>query len=158
MLRRAFYCVPPIVFSLASLSAMAADSFRDEMVISLERAAMDRWGMGDPYGFLETYAPGITYFDPGQARRVDGIEAITAVLAPIKGLIMLDHYDMISPHVYHDGNVAILSYNLVTYGKAAGGEAGVTRWNVTAAYALIDGRWKTVHHHFSITQPAKPNP
>ncbi len=154
MLRRAFCCVALFVLSLGSLAAAAADPFRDETVISLERAAMDRWGNGDPYGFLETYAPGITYFDPGRERRVDGIEAVTAALAPVKGQIMLDHYDMISPRVYHDGNVAILSYNLITYRKGAEGAAGQTRWNVTAAYALIDGRWRTVHHHFSITKPA----
>jgi len=154
MFRRAFCYALPLALSLGSLAAAAADTFRDETVISLERAAMDRWGNGDPYGFLETYAPEITYFDPGRERRVDGIEAVTAALAPIKGLVMLDHYDMISPRVYHDGNVAILSYNLITYRKGADGAAGVTRWNVTAAYALIDGRWKTVHHHFSITKPA----
>ena len=154
MFRRAFCCVALFALSLGSLAAAAADAFRDETVISLERAAMDRWGNGDPYGFLETYAPGITYFDPARERRVDGIEAVTAALAPVKGLIMLDHYDMISPHVYHDGNVAILSYNLITYRKGVDGAAGQTRWNVTAAYALIDGRWRTVHHHFSITKPA----
>jgi ketosteroid isomerase-like protein len=154
MSRRASCCVSLFVLSLASLAANAADTFRDETVISLERGAMDRWGNGDPNGFLEIYAPGITYFDPGRERRIDGIEAMTAALAPIKGLIMLDHYDMIAPSVYHDGNVAVLSYNLVTYGKGAGPEARVTRWNVTAAYALIQGKWKIVHHHFSITKPA----
>ena len=154
MFRRAFCCVSLCVFSLGSLAAAAAEPFRDETVIALERGAMDRWGNGDPNGFLEIYAPGITYFDPGRERRVDGLEAMTAVLAPIKVLIMLDHYDMIAPHVYHDGNVAVLSYNLVTYGKGTGPEARVTRWNVTAAYALIGGHWKIVHHHFSITKPA----
>src|SRR5580765_2057513 len=117
MLRRAFCYVPLFAVWLGSFAAAAADTFRDETVISLERAAMDRWGNGDPYGFLETYAPEITYFDPGRERRVDGSEAVTAALAPVKGLIMLDHYDMIAPRVYHDGNVAILSYNLITYRK-----------------------------------------
>ena len=154
MSRWAFFLAALFAFSLGPLAATAAERFSDETVISLERAAMDRWGNGDPNGFLEIYAPGITYFDPGRERRIDGIEAMTAALAPIKGLVMLDHYDMISPHVYHDGNVAVLSYNLVTYGKGSGPEARVTRWNVTSAYARIGGRWKIVHHHFSITKPA----
>jgi hypothetical protein len=29
----------------------------------LESAAMKRWRTGDPWGFLEIYAPGVTYFD-----------------------------------------------------------------------------------------------
>ena len=137
----------------APAAVSVADDFRPETVIALERAALDRWGKGDPSGYLEIYAPGITYFDPGQERRVDGIEAMTALLAPLKGLIKLDRYEMISPDVYRNGDVAVLSYNLVTYGKFADGPQTVTRWNTTAAYALLGGQWKIVHHHFSITKP-----
>src|SRR5262249_39400656 len=35
-------------------------------------AALERWGKGDPDGFLEIYADEITYFDLTQERRVDG--------------------------------------------------------------------------------------
>jgi hypothetical protein len=43
-----------------------------EHLLSLERGALDRWGNGDPGGFLDVYAPDITYFDPLAARRIDG--------------------------------------------------------------------------------------
>jgi hypothetical protein len=33
-----------------------------EQILALERAALDRWGKGDPGGFLELYANDITYF------------------------------------------------------------------------------------------------
>src|SRR5262249_54934932 len=49
-----------------SVAASQADD-----VMALERAALDRWGKGDPSGFLETYASEITYFDPATERRVD---------------------------------------------------------------------------------------
>jgi hypothetical protein len=46
-------------------------------VIELECAALVRWGLGDPGGFLELYAADIVYFDPGLERRIDGIVAMT---------------------------------------------------------------------------------
>ena len=39
------------------------------------------------------YAPEVTYFDPVQDRRVDGLEAVTAMLAPITGKIRVDRYE-----------------------------------------------------------------
>ena len=41
-------------------------------IIALERAALDRWGAGDPSGYLEISAPDVTYFDPFLERRLDG--------------------------------------------------------------------------------------
>src|SRR5215813_8519984 len=35
-----------------------------DQILMLERSALDRWGNGDPGGFLELYADDITYFDP----------------------------------------------------------------------------------------------
>lgn len=49
-----------VIAAAHSRSAVAAQA--DE-VIALERAALDRWGKGDPKGFLEIYAPEVTYFD-----------------------------------------------------------------------------------------------
>jgi hypothetical protein len=50
----------------------------------LERA--DRWIVANPDGYLELAAPDITYFDPNHERRVDGLEALKALLGPIKGI------------------------------------------------------------------------
>jgi len=47
-------------------------------VLALERAALDRWGQGDPSGFLEICAPDVTYFDNTVERRLDGLYALTA--------------------------------------------------------------------------------
>jgi ketosteroid isomerase-like protein len=152
MHRLVLVCIALCSTALVPMPLVAATSI-DETIIALERGAMDRWGNGDPFGFLELFAPDVTYFDPGKERRVDGIEAMTAYFAPIKGMVKLDRYEMIAPRVYHGGNVVILSYNLVTYGTAPDGQQLVTRWNTTTAYALVDGSWKIVHNHFSYTKP-----
>src|SRR5260370_13484707 len=120
----------------------AADNFKPETIIALERAALDRWGNGDPQGYLETYAPDITYFDPGQQGRVDGLGAMKELLVPITGKIKIDHYEMIGPNVQHRGDVAVLSYNLVSYAKRPNGGSVIVRWNSTAVYERIERKWK----------------
>lgn len=47
-----------------------------EYIIALERSALDRWITFDPQGYLDLFAPEVTYFDPHQERRVDGREAM----------------------------------------------------------------------------------
>ena len=52
------------LFTLAiAASCAGAENFKPETIIALERAGLDRYGNGDPKGYLETYAPEITYFD-----------------------------------------------------------------------------------------------
>ena len=43
-------------------------------IIAMEEAALDRWGKGDPSGFLEISAPDVVYFDPFIEHRLDGLE------------------------------------------------------------------------------------
>ena len=76
-----------------------------------------------------------------------------ALFAPIAGLVKLSRYEILNPDVYRRGDLAILSYNLVTYSQRPDGGPQVTHWNTTEAYALIGGKWKIVHSHFSLTQP-----
>ena len=132
---------------------VGAQDFQPEEIIALERAALDRWSNGDPEGYLEMYAANVTYFDPTTERRVDGIEAMRALLTPLTGQFRLTRYEILAPDVYRRGDLAVLSYNLVTYGSQPNGEPVVTRWNTTSAYALIDGAWRIVHSHFSLSQP-----
>jgi ketosteroid isomerase-like protein len=135
------------LLSLAASCAAAAANQQSDAVISLERAALDRWGKGDPNGFLETYAPEITYFDPAQPSRIDGIAAMRDYLRPITGKIKVDYYEMLRPKVQRHGDVAVLTYNLRSHGRRPDGEAVVTRWNSTAVYARTGGRWRMVHSH-----------
>jgi ketosteroid isomerase-like protein len=130
------------------------EDFRPEQIVALERAALDRWGKGDPQGFLELSAEEVTYFDPFQERRVDGLGALKALYAPIKGKVQIERYDMIDPKVQRHGDVAVLTYNLVDTGTQPGGTGKVTvRWNSTEVYARMDGKWKIVHSHWSFIKP-----
>jgi ketosteroid isomerase-like protein len=141
--------VPAVAIMLSN--AVAAQQFRPEAIIALERAALDRWGKGDPQGYIEIFADEISYFDPSTERRVDGVEAMRSRFAPIAGLVKTSRYEMLNPAVYRRGELAILSYNLVTYGQRPDGTPQVVHWNTTEAYALIGGKWKIVHSHFSLT-------
>ena len=140
--------------SAASCAALSAERQADADVIATERAALERWGKGDPDGFLTTYAPDVTYFDPMQPRRVDGREAMTALIAPLRGKIRVDRFDMVDPKVQRHGDVAVLTYNVVNYRKQPDGtEQPTTRWNSTAVFRRIDGSWRTIHSHWSFTTP-----
>jgi ketosteroid isomerase-like protein len=123
-------------------------------IIALERAALDRWGAGDPTGYLELFAQDVTYFDPAQERRVDGLDAMIAMLTPFTGRIRVDRYDMLSPVVQHHGDVGVLSFNLLSYRTGPDGiERVIARWNSTEAYRRTDAGWRIFHNHWSFIKP-----
>jgi ketosteroid isomerase-like protein len=128
-------------------------------IIAMERAALDRWGAGDPRGYLEIMAPEVTYFDPVQDGRVDGLSAMTALLVSWTGKIKVDRYDMVSPMVQQHGDAALLTFNLVSYRRRADGtEHPIARWNSTELYAHFDGSWRIVHSHWSFVKPELKQP
>lgn len=133
--------------------AHAADSFEPETIVALERAALTRWGNGDPRGYLDLYAREITYFDPARDARVDGLDAVKELLGPLAGRIKTDRFEMTRAKVQHSGDIAVLSYNLVTYSRRPDGKPVTVRWNVTTVYQRTGGAWKAIHNHFSYTKP-----
>jgi ketosteroid isomerase-like protein len=122
-------------------------------VIALERAALDRWGAGDPVGYVELFADDITYFDPLQERRVDGRAAMVALMESIAGKIRVDRYDMMHPVVQQAGDVALLSFNLVSYRTDGGVERAISSWNSTEVYRRTPGGWRIFHSHWSYIRP-----
>jgi ketosteroid isomerase-like protein len=121
-------------------------------IIALERAALDRWGAGDPQGFLDLYGTAVTYFDPSTPLRIDGRAAMVDYYRPWLGSIHIDRYEMLNPRVVVDDNMAVLSYNLVNYAQDADGRESVgSRWNSTTVFQRAGGVWKTVHSHWSYT-------
>lgn len=126
---------------------------------AMERAALERWGKGDPQGYLDIMAGEVTYFDPVQEKRVDGIEAMNKMLAPLTGKINVARFDMIDPKVQRHGDSALLTFNLVSYAKQDDGrERPVARWNSSELYARIDGQWRIVHSHWSYIKPELKTP
>ena len=59
-------------------SRMSTHDNEAERIIALERAALERWGRGDPEGFLEISAEEVVYFDPYVPKRIDGRAALRA--------------------------------------------------------------------------------
>ena len=142
------------VLILPPACAQQSTVVEPETIIAMERAALDRWGKGDPQGYLEIMAPEVTYFDPMQEKRIDGLEAVKQMPAPIAGKISVSRFDMIEPKVQQHGEVALLTFNLISYQRQADGpERAVARWNSTETYALVDGQWRIVHSHWSYIKP-----
>jgi ketosteroid isomerase-like protein len=127
-----------------------------EEIIAIEKAALERWGKGDPQGVLQTYAADITYFDPYQEKRIGGIEAMKELYAPLAGKFKLERYEMIDPKVQQHGDVAVLTYNLVEdLLQLADGPGSIhLGWNATQVYARAGGEWRIIHGHWSLTKPA----
>lgn len=123
-----------------------AERIADE-IIALERAALDRWVAGDPSGYLEISAPEVTYFDPFLERRIDGLEALSAWYAPLRGTIHIDRYELVAPKVQLYGEMAVLTFNLASHSGAT-----TMRWNCTEVYRHMTQGWRIVQTHWSITQ------
>ena len=129
-------------------------------ILSLERAAMDRWNKGDVEGCLEMYAEDVTYFDPITATRIDGWSAVAEYFRTLwAGKVRIPRYEIVNPQLVTDGNLAVLSYNLVNYMHAAdGSEALGTPWNATQVYRRAGDQWRVAHVHWSFTRhPAFAN-
>ena len=124
-------------------------------IVILERAALDRWGSGDPDGFLELYAADVTYFDPLTEKRVDGHGAMAEYYRPWVGKIKIPRYEMLNPHVVVGADLAVLTYNLVNYVvDATGVESIGACWNSTVVYRRTGVAGKSLHSHWSFTRHA----
>ncbi len=138
----------------APVYATTSEKDVSNQIIALERGALDRWGRGDPSGYQDIYASEVTYFDPMEDKRIDGLDAIQVRQAPIKGKVHVDRYDMIDPKVQHHGEIAILTFNLISYRTGTNGkETVVGRWNSTEVYCKTGGTWRIIHVHWSYLKP-----
>jgi isochorismate pyruvate lyase len=118
------------------------------MIIAMEKAALDRWCKGDPSGYLEICAPDVTYFDPFLDHRIDGIAALTQYYEGLRGKIKVDRYEIVNPSVRVNGDIAVLTFNYVSYG---GNEQ--SRWNCTEVYSSRPEGWRIIQTHWSFTRP-----
>jgi ketosteroid isomerase-like protein len=120
-----------------------------DLIINLERAALDRWINGDVYGFLELSADDVVYFDPMLERRLDGLDKLTEYYLPFHGVLSGDGYELINPNVQAVENMAVLTFNLHSYSNGK-----IYKWNCTEVYRKEkDGNWKIIQSHWSVTKP-----
>lgn len=142
-----------LAIGITNISAINPNTDDEQAIIALERAMLDRWCNGDPDGYLELMAPGITYFDPSLENRKDGLEAMKEYFEPVKGKIKIDRDEMKNPKVQIYGDTAVLSYNYYSYIESADGSTMESWWNCTEVYSRINGEWKIVHSHWSHLKP-----
>jgi ketosteroid isomerase-like protein len=130
----------------------ATDTVTDiaRTIVELERRALERWGKGDPSGFLEISADDVVYFDPYQARRLNGIEELRALYESIRGQVQIARFELLEPRVQAVDDMAVLTFNYV----AEGTNEATSRWNCTEVYRRDAGTWRIVQTHWSFTQPA----
>jgi len=127
------------------------DVFRS--ILALERSALDRWGRGDPDGYLTISTPEVTYFDPFVETRLDGRPALAAWYAPLRGTIRIDRDAIVAPRVVLAGDAAVLTFQYVSEGSE-----GPVRWNCTEVYERREDGWAIAHTHWSRTQASKSGP
>ena len=81
-----------------------------------------------------------------------GIKRWTITIVHSPGKIRITRYEMLRPNVIVDGNMALLTYNLVNYiTDTEGLESVGSRWNSTSVYRRVGDAWKTIHSHWSFT-------
>jgi|GEM_PF-257365 len=138
----------PEAFSKAVEAFMAHDGDAEGQIVDIERWALDRWGNGNPSGFLEIADPDVTYFDNMNEKRIDGKVALTAYYEGLRGKIHLDSYELIAPKVQFVGDVAVLTFN---YASRSGEKE--SRWNCTEVYRHTVNGWRILQTHWSPTRP-----
>lgn len=122
-----------------------------QAIVAMEKAALDRWIHGDPSGFLEISAPDVVYFDPVLDKRMDGLEALTAHYEAVRGKLRAERFELIDPKVQSTDNMAVLTFNYVSWGKS--GKA--SRWNCTEVYRHDPAGWRIIQTHWSATNLPK---
>jgi len=116
-------------------------------VVALECAALERWGKGDPSGFLEICSPDVVYFDPELERRIDGLEALTRYYEGLRGTVSFERFELINPLVQVVGDAAVLTFNYASYGRGG----APSRWNCTEVFRRTDDAWRIIQTHWSYT-------
>jgi ketosteroid isomerase-like protein len=116
-------------------------------ILEMERSAMDRWGRGDPDGFLEISDPDVVYFDPFLERRLNGRDALKALYDGLRGQVHIDEYEIVDPLVRVAGDMAVLTFNFVSHSSE-----GVQRWHTTEVYQRRGECWRIVHTHWSFAK------
>ena len=140
---------------LVEMSPKTWDGVAGEL-LAMERAAMERWRKGDPWGFTEISAPEVTYFDTGTPSRLDGLDTLKAEYAKREGKIRYDVMEFIDPKIQDHGDTAVLSYRFFsTCVNPDGSIASRTPWNCTEVFFKIDGKWKIIHTHWSFINGEK---
>lgn len=136
------------VAALAALLSGAAAAGAEQEALSIERQEMDGWQKGDPAPALARFDANVTFFHVMTDERVDGLAAVKALYEGYGGRPLFDRYEIVSPKVQVSGEIAVLTYLLVTHN----GEL-IRKWNATKVYQKKAEGWRVIHAHFSQNRP-----
>ncbi len=129
----------------------------EEVILSLENGAMERWRQGDPWGWTEISAEEVIYIDPGITKPIEGLEAYKEYLKQVEGKINYQISEFIDPKIKQYDNLAVLTYNYRDAKTEADGSiVDQSLWNTTEVYCLLDGKWKIIHTHWSYIKHKLP--
>jgi len=118
-------------------------------IISLERAALDKWFRGDTSGYRELWSrKSFTYFDGVAEHRIDDHETICKFLDSIEGKLFADKYDFRFPRVQFGGNMAVLTYQLFAKTSLLD-----MRYNCIEIYQKESDGWHVIHSTWSFIRP-----
>jgi hypothetical protein len=129
---------------MSALSNAALQSAITEELVELERQVNDAWVKGDPDANLAILAGEITYIDPGQSKRLDSIDAVTAYFEAYRGKPFMDSFEILDPRTQTRGAVTVLTYRLLTRQGS-----DTVPFHGTQVYEREDGKWRLIHSHFS---------
>ena len=125
----------------------SSDDNLTNTIIKMELEALDRWGNGDPSGFLEICAPDVVYFDPNLEMRIDGRDKLGEYYEAIRGKVSFECCELLNPLVQRIGDAAVLTFNFVSYGA----DEHTSRWNCTEVYRRSGEEWQIIQTHWSYT-------
>jgi len=152
------------LFFLTSIHYSTQNSIKEgeqsmeEIILSLENGAMERWRQGDPWGWTEISAEEITYIDPGLTKPIEGLEAYKEYLKQFEGQINFQISEFIDPKIKRCGDLAVLTYNYRDAKTEADGSIiEQSLWNTTEVYCLLEGEWKIIHTHWSYINQKLPD-
>jgi hypothetical protein len=121
---------------------MMSDDTLLQMLLALERAALDRWSKGDTVGYTTSMNDAVTYFDHVTPGLLQGTEAVRKHVSAFQGKFTIPRYEIVHPVIHHSGDLAVLAFNWDPYD--AEGRL-IIRWNATSVYRRVGGAWRMVH-------------
>jgi hypothetical protein len=108
--------------------------------------ALKAWYIGDPWPYVDLFDTHVTYFAPVTRGRLDGIEALRQLFAPIVGKINVPRFEIMNARTQLFGDTAVFTYGLNEYAS----DGSVARsWNATDVHRRTGDTWRIVHTHWS---------
>ena len=121
-----------------------------EHLISLEKAALDKWFKGDVSGYRELWSRrSFSYFDAVSGDRIDDHVTISKFLESIDGQLSAEAYDFRNPRVQLGEDMAVLTFQLFADTNLIDME-----YNCIEVYQKEpDDQWRVIHSTWSFIRP-----